>query len=346
MRPTYDCHVHMTDFDEKKSKMTLDVLAEMGTERAALLSLTYKSSAYNLWLLHLKETYRRMKLSVLGMINNRDGYRDIPFDVQAKALLDMGCDGIKMMYNPIARKALGYGVDDARYDAMLDYLEEKYVPLLIHVNDPESYWVVRELTEHEKLRDWGYFNDGFLTKQEIYDETFRMLDKHPRLRVILAHFFFLSRDIDEAVRVMETYPNVSFDLTPGWEMYVGFSKNISLWQEFFKKYCDRILFGTDSDNEKSFNAEIHLLVRMALTHDESEFMMPCYRSELIRGLNLPSDVLDKIFYENYERFFGEPKPVNHGMLINCAKRVLDDMKRTGESEDRADCKWLCEFISK
>ena len=205
--------------------------------------------------------------------------------------------------------------------------------------------MVRELTEHEKLRDWGYFKEGFLTKQEIYNETFRMLDKHPKMRVILAHFFFLSRDIDEAVRVMETYPNVSFDLTPGWEMYVGFSSDIPSWQAFFRKYADRILFGTDSDNDKKMNAEIHLLVRMALTHDESEFMMPCYREELIKGLNLDDDVLDKIFYKNFERFFGVQKKVKHDMLIKCAERVLEDMKRAGGCEDRADYKWLCELTS-
>ena len=138
MRPIYDCHVHMTDFNFEKSVMTLDVLADIGTERAALLSLTYKSSAYNLWLLYLKEKYKRMKLSVLGMINNRDIYESIPFEVQAQALMDMGCDGIKIMYNPIARKTLGYGVDDARYERMFDYLEERDVPVLMHVNDPES----------------------------------------------------------------------------------------------------------------------------------------------------------------------------------------------------------------
>ena len=345
MRPIYDCHVHMTEFNFKKSVMTLDVLADMGTERAALLSLTYKSSAYNLWLLHLKEKYKRMKLSVLGMINNRDIYENIPFEVQAKALMDMGCDGIKIMYNPIARKALGYGVDDERYERMFDYLEENDIPVLMHINDPESYWVVRELTEHEKMRDWGYFKEGFLTKEEIYRETFKMLDKHPRLRVILAHFFFLSNDLAEAERVMQTYPNVSFDLTPGWEMYVGFSKDIPAWREFFLKYSDRIFFGTDSDNEKKTNAEIHLLVRQALTHGESEFMMPCYTEKMIRGLSLPDDVLDKIFYKNYERFFGEPKAVNTDMVKSCASRVLVDMKQSENLQDSADLKWLCSLIS-
>jgi predicted TIM-barrel fold metal-dependent hydrolase len=123
-------------------------------------------------------------------------------------------------------------------------------------------------------------------------------------------------------------------------MYVGFSKDITAWQEFFKKYADRILFGTDSDNEKKTNAEIHLLVKMALTHDESEFMMPCYREELIRGLHLPSDVLDKICYKNYERFFGEPKAVNTDLVKTCAARLLRDL---GDS-DAADIKWLKSMV--
>ena len=167
-----------------------------------------------------------------------------------------------------------------------------------------------------------------------------MLDKHPRLRVILAHFFFLSNDLAEAERVMKKYPNVSFDLTPGWEMFVGFSKDIPEWRKFFLKYSDRILFGTDSDNEKKFNAEIHLLVRQALTHDESEFMMSCYREELIRGLHLPSDVTDKICYKNYERFFGEPKAVNTDLVKTCAARLLRDL---GDS-DTADIKWLKSIV--
>ena len=344
MRPVYDCHVHMNEPDFKKSEMTLDVLHAIGTERAALLSLTYKFTSYNLWLLYLKEKYKKMKLSVLGMINNRDIYESIPFDVQARALMDMGCDGIKMMYNPIARKALGYGVNDARYDAMIDYLEEQDIPVLMHVNDPESYWVVRELTPHEVMRDWGYFKEGFLTKQEIYNETYEMLDKHPRLRVILAHFYFLSYDIKEAERVMEKYPNVYFDLTPGWEMYVGFSRDIPAWRAFFIKYSDRILFGTDSDNDKKTNAEIHLLVKMALTHDESEFMMPCYTEKLIRGLSLPADVLDKIFYKNYERFFGEPRDVNMDAVLRAAERVLADSGKIDGDAATREREWICEFI--
>lgn len=314
----------MNDMSFQKAESMLDVIASMGVTKVALQSLTYRSVAYNLWLLWWKEHYKKMELSVFGMVHNEDFYAAIPFEVQAKALLNMGCDGIKMMYSPAARKRIGYGINDPRYDKMFDYLEEHNVPLLIHVNDPEAMWERRELTPMERARGWGYFEGGHLTKEEIYAETFEMLDKHPRLRVTFAHFFFLSCFKEEAERVMEKYPCVSFDLTPGWEMFIGFSKDTDGWRNFFKKYSDRIFFGTDSDDTKGFNAEIHLLVKMATSRDD-EFLMPCYKEALVRGLGLDSDTLDKIYIRNYERLIGTPKEVNTSLLISAAERVLRDI---------------------
>ena len=309
MKSVYDLHVHMTELDFDLGRRMLDTLAGMKTERIALQSLTYRSIVYNLWLLYWKKHYQTVELATFGMIHNEDFYQEIPFEVQAKALLDMGCDGIKMMYAPNTRKRLGYGIDDERYDKMFTYLEDNGIPAVIHVNDPEEYWIPRELTDAEKERGWGFFSGGFLSKQEIYDETFRMLDKHPRLRVTFAHFFFLSNFRDEAERVMETYPNVCFDLTPGWEMFLGFSKDIDGWRGFFEKYADRIFFGTDSNNNKRFCAELNLMVRMA-TAERGEFMLPAYRVVSVKGLGLSEAALDKIYRYNYERFVGTPKPVD------------------------------------
>ena len=257
MKRFADAHVHMSDLDFGKCKAYLDLLAAQEVTDVALQSLTYRSIAYNLAVLYWKGTYKKLKLSAFGMVHNEDFYQAIPFEVQAKALLDMGCDGIKMMYAPSTRKRLGYGVNDARYDGLFTYLEDNGIPIVIHVNDPEEFWEERALTEYEKSRGWGYFDGTYLSKQEIYDETFQMLDKHPRLRVTFAHFFFLSNHIEEATRVLETYPNVHFDLTPGWEMFLGFSKDIDAWQAFFEKYADRILFGTDCNDIKDFNPQIY-----------------------------------------------------------------------------------------
>ena len=325
MKPIYDLHVHMTELDFDRGRQMLDTLWGMKTERVALQSLTYRSIVYNLWLLYWKKHYKNMEMAVFGMVHNEDFYESIPFEIQAKALIDMGCDGIKMMYAPNTRKRLGYGIDDERYDKMFTYLEDNDIPAVIHVNDPEEFWIPRELTESEKERGWGFFTGGFLSKQEIYDETFRMLDKHPRLRVTFAHFFFLSNFRDEAERVMETYPNVCFDLTPGWEMFLGFSRDIEGWRGFFEKYAHRIFFGTDSNNTKRFCAELNLMVRMA-TAERGEFILPAYRVEKVHGLGLDEKTLDKIYRENYARFVGKPKPVNEEQFKIAATRLLSDLE--------------------
>ncbi|MBQ4328055.1 MAG: amidohydrolase family protein [Clostridia bacterium] len=332
MKNLADIHVHMSEPEYEKCEKFLDLMAEQDVTDLALQALSYHSVAYNVAMLYWKNTYKKIRIAAFGMPHNLDFYRNIPFELQAKALIDMGCDGIKLMFDPGTRKKLGYGINDERYDKMFTYLEENDVPVLIHVNDPEEYWIPRELSETAKQRGWGYFEEGFLSKQEIYDETFEMLDRHPRLRVTFAHFFFLSNFIDEATRVMETYPNVNFDLTPGWEMYLGFSKDIDAWQAFFEKYSDRILYGTDCNNYKDINPQIHQLVRMGISHDKTEFIMPAYRALPIKGLDLSEETLDKIIHKNYVKFVGEPKPVDMATVCAAAHRVITDI---GDSEDEA-----------
>ena len=339
MRQYADLHVHMSKLDFRQGDMTLNVVEGMGNTRAALQSLTYRSVLYNLWLLYWKQHYKRMELSVFGMIHHEDLYRDIPFETQAQALLDMGCDGVKLMFDPHSRKVYGYGLNDPRMDKMFTLLEEQNIPVLIHVNDPEHMWVKRIPTEEEIKRDWCYFFDGYLSKQEIYDETFAMLDKHPKLRVTFAHFFFQSAFMDEAKRIMETYPNVNFDLTPGQGMFKSFSEDIDAWQAYFEKYSERIFYGTDTNNTKDFNAEIHLLVRQALTYPKTaEFKIPCYGGFDIKGLDLSERALNNIFSDNYDRWVGKPKAVNMALWQQAAARVLADISclETDEMQTAAD----------
>ena len=343
-----DIHVHMSDINYDTCKAYLDLLADQGSTDVALQSLTYRAICYNLLVLYWKENYKKINLSAFGMIHHRPGdiYAGIPYETQAKALLDMGCDGIKLMWSPDSRKAYGHGIDDERYEKMFTYLEENGVPLVIHVNDPEEFWIPRELTELEKSRNWGYFTEGYCTKQEIYDETFRMLDRHPKMKVTFAHFFFLSNFIDEAERVLETYPAVNFDLTPGWEMFLGFSKDIDAWQKFFIRYQDRILFGTDCNDIKNFNPQIYQLVREAISHDKTEFVMPAYKALPIRGLDLPSEVLEKICWYNYKKLVPETKKVNVERMLAAAKRLYSDIRDAEDEKIRESAAWTAELLAK
>ncbi len=170
-----------------------------------------------------------------------------------------------------------------------------------------------------------------------------MLDKHPDLKVSLALFFFLSNYIDEAERVLEKYPNVYFDLTPGWEMYVGFSKNIEQWHDFFNKFSDRILFGTDTDTHSIDNAEnLNNLVKWAITRDYSEFRMPCYGGHIIKGLNLSDTVVDKICCKNFYKFIGKERKSSKDDFKSAAEFLLN--KICNDNFYEKEINWLKSVI--
>ena len=344
-----DVHLHLDATKEETVVSFLDTLSDIGITDASLLSLVEHhkhSKIQNILVLYWKNRYKKIKLRAFGALHETDKYKNVPYEKQIESLLDIGCDGIKFIHmKPDLRKLLGCGLDDPTYDKALSILEERGVPVVIHSGDPETFWDITKMQKSWIERGWFYGDGTYPSYLDIYEEDFRMLDKHPKLKVDFAHFFFLSNRIDEARRVMEKYPNVSFDLTPGWEMYVGFSEKIDQWHDFFVTYSDRIMFGTDSNSTKDSNRELNLLVKQALTHDRSEFPMPCFGGNIIKGLDLPTDVVEKICYKNYVRFVGEnTAQVDEDAVYARAERMLSDFTREGGYENEVN--WLKELFDK
>ena len=331
MKRLADGHIHATTLEPEKVSKLLDTMAGVGVTNTTILSLcAYKGHeiAENISHLWWKSKYDKMCLKVYGSVHEFDLYASIPYEVQAEKLLALGCDGFKFIHmKPDARKDLGKGVNHPSYDKMFSLCEERGIPVLLHSGDPENFWGSGESqTEEEKAAGWTYDN-SFLSCEGHYDEVFEMLDKHPKLNLTIAHFFFLSNQRERAAAIFEKYPNVKFDLTPGWEMYVNFSKDIDAWHDFFEKYSDRILFGTDSGDYKSNAADLNKLVYSAITHDTTEFPMPAFPGKVIKGLGLSQEAVDNICYNNYVKYTGEePVPVDMAEVRKCAEKMYADIK--------------------
>ena len=333
-----DSHIHMREYE--KGNIMLDYVADCGVTDVVLQALPKYSICENLGMLYWKINYKKINVLAFGGLHHFDIFSDIPYEKQAQKLLKLGFDGMKFLeMKPDFRKELGKGLNDPSFDNMFSLLEEQKIPITIHCADPEKNWDINKVSPGALAAGWFYGDGTFSTKQELYDETLEMLRKHPQLKVSLAHFFFLSNYIDEAERVLETYPNVYFDLTPGWEMYVGFSKDIEKWHDFFVRYSDRILFGTDTDSHSYENAQnLHNLVMWGISRDYNEFAMPCYGGHIIKGLNLPCDVIEKITYKNFEKFSGKENIVKQETFIKSASEVLSKIKNHSEYE--REIKWL------
>lgn len=104
-----------------------------------------------------------------------------------------GFDGIKMLDGkPFVRMRQGIPLDAPNYDLMFDYAEKSQMPITYHINDPIEFWYWEKLPEWAKKENNFYGNGTYLHKWELDEEAFGFLRKHPKLNIVLPHFFFVS----------------------------------------------------------------------------------------------------------------------------------------------------------
>lgn len=345
MKGFADCHIHIRGGNFDIIEKMLDDVAGKGVTDAGLMALPYRGASENFSALYFKENYRKMNVTAFGGIHSTERYAFVPYEKQAEKLLDLGCDGIKLIdMDADVIRVNGKCIDHEDFDKMFSLLEERNAPVLIHAGSPQECWEkpvtddrpyeVRVKEDHLSLYRGGWYGKPVLSFEEIYKACLRMLDKHPKLKVVFAHFLFLSRDIDEARRIMETYPNVSFDLTPGTDSYVHFSRQADAYHDFFEKYSNRILFGTDTNTYKDFNKEIHDYVYRTLKEDKV-FTAPCYGNIEIHGLGLSDRAIEDICYNNYINLIGnENRKVDVEKLYDYAEYMLREIKANPRDERR------------
>lgn len=247
-----------------------------------------------------------------------------------KNLLEMGFDGIKLIETkPSSRKKIGIGLNDSSYSLCFSYLEKEQLPVIWHVADPEENWVESKCDPYAKELGWYYGDSTFLTKEEIYAETLEVLDSYPQLQVTFAHMFFLSGDVERAKKILDTYPNVKFDLTPGREMYYNFDENYEAWREFFLQYKDRLIFGTDNGwgDEPTPEEKIEEgcnNIEMLKEYFSSKEQVMLWDQTYVNGMNLPREVLECILSHNFRKICKNEgsKPIKIDKVIEYARKIL------------------------
>lgn len=271
------------------------------------------------------------------------------FFEQVKALRSAGFDGLKLLESkPIARKLINIPLDGPVYAPMWEALEQMQMPVVWHVADPEEFWDLAKCPDWVKNAGWFYGDGTYPLKETLYREVENVVTRHPKLKVILAHFFFLSADLPRAAAFLDAHPNVCFDLTPGSEMFFNFNADLQTAREFFIKYQDRLIFGTDSGAsavgkpEQPLNQAETLgrtyFVRQFLEEPEilnipdgvAHWKRP---GTDLHGLGLPHESLEKIYAGNFMRLFG-PSPASLDTKI-CG-RILE--AQAGFIDQRAGTK--------
>ncbi|MEO8205643.1 MAG: amidohydrolase family protein [Chthoniobacterales bacterium] len=234
---------------------------------------------------------------------------------QVERMKNLGFDGVKLLLGkPMVRKALDIPLDDSRLQPLFHWFEETGFPMLWHVGDPPEFWDEKAVPLWARQNKWWY-DETYPPKAQIDREIANVMARHPRMNLILPHLFFLSHDLEEAARVLEWHPNIYFDLAPGVEWMHNMAKNPERSREFFVRYADRIIFGTDiglmmNASHPDRGVCIRRFLETADTFPivEDFFMYPSEEPPL-QGLQLPADVLEKIYSVNFHRMVGHKTPL-------------------------------------
>ena len=268
-----------------------------------------------------------------------------PLAEQLDRLLALGADGLKLIATkPTHRKVVDRPVDGPYWADFFARAEERGALLLWHVADPEEFWDERACPRWAQEQGWGY-DGSFIAKEALYAEVAGVLARHPGLRFIFPHFYFLSADLPRAAKLLAEHPNAHLDLAPGIELLYNLSREREAAREFFVEHAGRILFGTDIAGSLTpeQSAERAGLVRRFLeTGDEfrlgenSDELLGPAAEGVIRGLDLPFEALRQIYRGNFERLAGaRPRPLDASLAREECLRLAAEADALGAGDNPA-----------
>ena len=205
--------------------------------------------------------------------------------------------------------------DDPRFDGVWETCAKYSKPVMIHTSD--SYGRFLPIgPENERYEaglwrsspDGNYYKTGQPTPDVIEKARENMHARHPGTRFVNAHMAMLYYDMDKVAALLDKYPNADVELSATVQ---DLGRAPRMIREFFLKYQDRILFGSDGNPGRGIDEFWVPHWRFLETFDEhfdhpaqlrSATGAPLHGRWKIYGIGLPDGVLRKVYYANALRY--------------------------------------------
>jgi predicted TIM-barrel fold metal-dependent hydrolase len=215
-----------------------------------------------------------------------------------------GAQGLKIFKNlgMTVRDSAGNRIatDDPRFDPIWERAGELGIPVLIHTGDPHQFWEPQdrfnerwfELKERPgRIRP----PEQFPPWEQIMNEQWNVFRKHPNTTFISAHLSWLGGDLARLGRLFDELPNMHTEIGA---VLAELGRQPRFAREWFIRYQDRVLFGKDAWAPE----EYPVYFRTLETADEYfDYYRKRHAFWKLYGMELPDEVLRKLYYENAER---------------------------------------------
>jgi predicted TIM-barrel fold metal-dependent hydrolase len=205
--------------------------------------------------------------------------------------------------------------DDKRFDPVWEMAAKHNKPVMIHISDSYGRFLpIGPENERYEAGLWrsntegNYYKTGHVTPDVIEKARENMHARHPRTRFVNAHVAMLYYDMDKVTAFLDKYPNADVEISAAVQ---DLGRAPRLIREFFIKYQDRILFGSDGNPGRGVEEFWVPHWRFLETYDEhfdhpaqirSPTGAPLHGRWRIYGIGLPDAVLRKVYYANALRY--------------------------------------------
>lgn len=303
--PAVDFHNHLDGMDPAD---LLPIMDRCGIEH--LINITMRTGDEGMSMIDKFQGHPSNRFSAIGWMDWSDlpvpGFFDRAVE-RLERMVDCGAIGLKIW------KDLGISlfdehdqllrIDDERLGPLFAKAGEIGVPVMFHIADPDAFFlpIDRFNERYEELAahpEWS-FHDSLFSKDDLLAQRDNVFARHPETTFIAAHVAEKPENLDYVGDLLDRNPNLIIDIGA---RVAELGRQPFTARDFFVRYADRILFGTDLVPEEEMY-QLHF--RFLETSDEY-FDYPSHASRQgrwkIYGLDLPDDVLNKVYRENAMRF--------------------------------------------
>jgi len=138
-------------------------------------------------------------------------------------------------------------VDDPRLDPFWARCGELGLVVFIHTADPREYWyplTYNSLHYPSRTEEQQYYKIPGMPKwEDLMEQRDNVVRRHPKTTFIGAHFGSMTFDLQGLAERLDRFPNFHVECAARLRILGRLSPKAV--NDFFAKYQDRILFGTD-----------------------------------------------------------------------------------------------------
>jgi uncharacterized protein len=188
-------------------------------------------------------------------------------------------------------------IDDPELDPVWQAAARLNLPVFIHTADPQEFFRDLDFTNERWLElalfpNRRYPQDRYPSFEQLARERDNLFRRHPNTTFVMAHLGWQANDLATLSKLLDELPNVYTEV--GAVLY-DIGRQPRAARDFFIRYQDRILFGKDSFQPE----EYPYFWRVFETNDDYfDYYRPYHAFWKLYGIDLPDDVLKKLYYAN------------------------------------------------